>query len=160
MIMAQTSSQPGTNAAKQSRDRSMLNTKPSLTALTLKHSLKKHQRDSTTQPEAETNHRKKESTTDVEEMVETEKILHTCKYDGGDGEADKMINCDICEGWYHLSCVELNEKEALEMSFWVCTSCKDSHLLVKSLKADQETLKMKLQTVEHSLASDIDIPKN
>ena len=123
--------------------------------------IKKHQRDSTTQPEAETNHRKKESTTDVEEMVETEKYCPpTCKYDGGDGEADKMINCDTYEGWYHLSCIELSEKEALELSFWVCTSCKDSHLLVKSLKADQETLKMKLQTVEHSLASDIDIPKN
>ena len=92
-------------------------------------------------------------------MVETEKkyFTPTCKYDGEDEEGDKMINCDICEGWYHLSCVALNEKEALEFSFWVCKSYKDSHLMVKSLKADLETLKMKLQTVEHSLTSDIDI---
>ena len=121
--------------------------------------IKKHQRDSTAQTEAETNHMEKEPTTDVEEMVESEKkyCTPTCKYDGGDEEGDKMINCDICEGWYHLSCVELNEKEALELSFWVCKSCKDSHLMVKSLKADLEALKMKLQTVEHSLTSDIDI---
>ena len=68
-----------------------------------------------------------------------------------------MINCDTCEGWYHLSCIQLDEKEALELSFRVCRPCKDSHLLVKSLKAHLETLKMKLQTVEHSFASDIDI---
>ena len=102
----------------------------------------------------------------MEEMVETEKkyCAPTCKYDGGGGgggkEGDKMINCDICQGWYHLSYIELDEKEALELSFWVCRSCRDSHLLVKSPKADLETLKMKLQTVEHSLASDTDILKN
>ena len=45
------------------------------------------------------------------------------------------------------------------MSFWVCRSYKDSHLQIKSLKADLEMLKMKLQTVEHSLASDIDMLK-
>ena len=75
-------------------------------------------------------------------MVETEKksCTSTCKCDEGDEEADEMINCDICEGWYHLPCVELDEKEALELSFWVCRSCKDSHLLVKLLKADLETL--------------------
>ena len=73
-------------------------------------------------------------------MVETEKkyCTPTCKYDRGDEDTDKMINYDICEGQYHLSCIELNEKEALELSFWVCRSCKDSHLLVKSLKADAE----------------------
>ena len=62
----------------------------------------KHQRGSTAQTEAETNHREKESTTNEEEMVETEKkyCTPTCKYDGGDEEAGKMINCDICKGWY------------------------------------------------------------
>ena len=95
-------------------------------------------------------------------MVETEKkyCTPTCKYDGGDEEAGKMIYCDMCEGWYHLSSIELDEKEALELSFWVCRSCKDSHLLVKSFKEDLETQKMKLQAVEHSLTSDIDILKN
>ena len=121
--------------------------------------IKQHQRDLTVQTEAVINHMEKEPTTDEEEMVETEKKYCTpiCKYDGGDEDRDKMINCDICEGWYHLSCMELNEKEALELSFWECKSCKDSHLMVKSLKADLETLKMKLQTVEHSLTLDIDI---
>ena len=120
-----------------------------------------HQRGSSAQTEAETKQREKESTINVEEMVKTEKkyCTPTCKYDGGDEETDKMVNYDLCEGWYHLSFVELDEKEALELSFWLCRSCKGSHLLVKPLKADLETLKMKLQTVEHSLALDIDILK-
>ena len=98
----------------------MLNTKSLLIACADAEAfIDKHQRDLTAQTKTETNHREKASTTDEEEMVETEKkyCTPTCKYDGGDEEADKMlINCEICKGWYHLSCIELDEKEALELS--------------------------------------------
>ena len=56
-----------------------------------------------------------------------------------------------------ITCPALSSKKKKP---WNCFSgYADSHLLVKSLKADLETLKMKLQTVEHSLASDIYILK-
>ena len=45
--------------------------------------------------------------------IETGKFcLPDCHFDGGDESSEQMINCDICDGWCHLTCVDLTPKKA------------------------------------------------
>jgi len=34
-----------------------------------------------------------------------------------------MVNCTECKDWYHFRCVDLSEKDADEISIYVCPSC-------------------------------------
>ena len=49
--------------------------------------------------------------------IETEKFsLPDCCFDGGDESSEEMINCDICGGWCHLTCVDLTPEKAKELA--------------------------------------------
>ena len=37
-----------------------------------------------------------------------------------------MIGCDKCEGWFHLSCVNINTEQAQSIDIYFCPSCDDT----------------------------------
>ena len=39
-----------------------------------------------------------------ESYVQRKYCLESCKYENGDESFDTMLTCDICDGWYHLTC--------------------------------------------------------
>ena len=48
--------------------------------------------------------------------IETEKFcLPDCRFDGGYESSEEMINCDICGGWCHLTCVDITPEKAKEL---------------------------------------------
>ena len=68
--------------------------------------------------EKQTNH-------DGEKHEEKENYcLQDCEFNGRDIEGHEMINCDLCNVWYHISCVDLKVDEAQELSAWICKPCK------------------------------------
>jgi len=40
-------------------------------------------------------------------------------------ENKMMMQCDFCDGWFHPGCVDLDDKEAEELSIWHCPGCVD-----------------------------------
>ena len=38
-----------------------------------------------------------------------------------------MILCDICEKWFHCSCVGVQEDELDTIGAWICEKCKITH---------------------------------
>ena len=50
--------------------------------------------------------------------------LENCKYENGDESYGKMLTCDICDSWYHLTCINLTQKTKQELSAWICYQCK------------------------------------
>lgn len=39
-------------------------------------------------------------------------------------DTNEMVQCDgVCQGWYHLQCVNMTEEEAQETTPWLCDSC-------------------------------------
>lgn len=55
-----------------------------------------------------------------------------------------MMQCDECDTWYHQSCVGYNEKQARELSGWVCNQCEQ----VKANRALADSL-------QHMFHSDV-----
>ena len=56
--------------------------------------------------------------------------LQNCQFDGRDIEGHEMINCDLCDEWYHISCVDLKvDEEALYNRFQIIQDkVQKSHL--------------------------------
>ena len=53
--------------------------------------------------------------------IETEKFcLPDCHFDGGDESSEQVINCNICGGWCHFTCVDLTPEKAEQLAFWRC----------------------------------------
>ena len=66
--------------------------------------------------------------------IETEKFcLPDCLFDGGDKISEETLNCDICGGWCHLTCVDLTPEKAKELAFWKCDTC---NTFMPNLKQD------------------------
>jgi len=41
---------------------------------------------------------------------------------GGEGEG-LMVQCDLCDGWYHTACVNLTALQARSLKSYICDSC-------------------------------------
>ena len=57
-----------------------------------------------------------------------------------------MIGCDLCDDWYHLQCIKLDEQEAKELSAWIFSLCKDTfksiyRTKIKNLKTAVKNVK-------------------
>ena len=74
-----------------------------------------------------------------------------------------MICCPgamfMCDRWYHLTCIDITEEMAKELSAWICKQCKDSFSLINTLKNDvlQSTdaiqdLKKELYTLKNNVS--------
>ena len=50
--------------------------------------------------------------------------LEDCQFDGRDIEGHEKINCDLCNVWYPIFCVDLKVNQAQELSAWICKPCK------------------------------------
>jgi len=35
----------------------------------------------------------------------------------------KYVGCDLCQGWFHFSCVGLNEQNSKDLDAWICDDC-------------------------------------
>ncbi|CAJ0749489.1 9450_t:CDS:2 [Entrophospora sp. SA101] len=45
-----------------------------------------------------------------------------------------MVNCDICNDWCHIECVNLTEQQAVEMDKYICPKCQGNHPYIGLLK--------------------------
>ena len=96
---------------------------------------------------------------DTSENVQIKYCSHNCKYENGDESHDTMLTCDMCDRWYHLTCIDITEEMAKELSAWICKQCKDSFSLINTLKNDvlQSTdaiqdLKKELYTLKNNVS--------
>ena len=78
--------------------------------------------------------------------------LENCKYENGDESYDTMLTCDICDGWYHLTCINLTQETALELSAWICHQCKANVGSVDFLKHSVLQSTGAIQELRHELA--------
>ena len=67
-----------------------------------------------------------------------------------------MISCDLCDDWYHLQCIKLDEQEAKELSAWICSLCKDTfksyRTEIKNLKTTMENVKTRVEELRNEVA--------
>ena len=49
-------------------------------------------------------------------FVQCKYCLESCKYENGDELYDTMLTCDICDSWYHLTCINLTQETAQKLS--------------------------------------------
>ena len=48
----------------------------------------------------------------------------SCGKEQGSNPSDKMIHCDECESWFHVSCVNLIDDGQLDtIKHWFCPLC-------------------------------------
>ena len=68
----------------------------------------------------ETNDQQEEILKSIDDSyVQRTYSLESCKYENGDESYDTMLTCDICDGWYHLTCINLTQETAQELSAWI-----------------------------------------
>ena len=84
--------------------------------------------------------------------VQRKYCLEDCKYENGDESYDTMLTCDICDGWYHLTCINLTQETAQELSAWICHQCKANVGSVESLKDSVLQSTGAIQELRHELA--------
>ncbi len=36
-----------------------------------------------------------------------------------------MVACDICDNWFHPKCVQMSNKDAKELHYFICKFCID-----------------------------------
>ena len=81
--------------------------------------------------------------------------LQYCQFDGCDIEGHEMINCDLCNMWYHISCVDLKVDEGQELSAWICQPCKTGFQSYKTkfrnLKSNLKLLKNEVENLKNNL---------
>ena len=63
-----------------------------------------------------------------------------------------MLTYDICDGWYHLTCVNLPQETAHELSAWICHQCKPNVGSVDFLKDSVLQSTSAIQDLRHELA--------
>ena len=60
-----------------------------------------------------------------------------------------MINCDLCNVWYHISYVDLKVDEVQKLSAWICKPFKKGFqsykTKLKSLKSNLKLLKNEVE---------------
>ena len=78
--------------------------------------------------------------------------LENCEYENGDKLYDMMLTCDICDGWYHLTCINLTQETAEELSAWICHQCKANIGSVDFLKDSMLQSICAIQELRHELA--------
>ena len=69
--------------------------------------------------------------------VQRKYCLENCKYENGDESYDTMLTCDICDGWYHLTCINLTQETAQELLAWICHQYKANHGSVDFFKGQR-----------------------
>ena len=84
--------------------------------------------------------------------VQRKYCLENCKYENGDESYDTMLTCDICDGWYHLTCINLTQETAQELSAWICHQCKANVGSVDFLKDSVLQSSGAIQELRHELA--------
>ena len=51
---------------------------------------------------------------DTSDDLQIKYCSHNCKYENGDESHDTMLTCDMCDRWYHLTCIDITEEMAKE----------------------------------------------
>ena len=64
----------------------------------------------------------------------------------------EMLTCDICDDWYHLTCINLTQETAQELSAWICHQCKANTGSVDFLKDNMLQSTGAIQELRHELA--------
>lgn len=65
---------------------------------------------------------------------------------GGPGDGTFMLSCDLCEKWFHGSCVNLDQSAA-SLESWICPTCVDKNKSISSNTIVQSESSTKIQTV-------------
>ena len=84
--------------------------------------------------------------------VQRKYCLQNCKYENGDESYDTMLTCDICDGWYDLTYINLTQETAQELSAWICHQCKANDGSVDFLKDSVLQSTGAIQELRHELA--------
>ena len=84
--------------------------------------------------------------------VQRKYCLENCKYENGDESYDTMLTCDICDSWYHLTCINLTQETAQELSACICHQCKANIGSVDFLKDSVLQSIGAIQELRHELA--------
>ena len=69
---------------------------------------------------------------------------------------DEGLKCDECDGWYHVSCENINKElykvlKEYEELLWLCSSCESTRKNKKSLKMELEETNKKLKDMEEKM---------
>ena len=79
--------------------------------------------------------------------------LESRKCENGDESYDTMLTCDICDGWHQLTCINLTQEAAQELSAWVCHQCKANIGSVDFLKDSVQQSTGAIQELKHEFAT-------
>ncbi|XP_065074000.1 uncharacterized protein LOC135698068 [Ochlerotatus camptorhynchus] len=77
----------------------------------------------------------------LEETVEG----HTCRTCQG-SDTDEMVQCDVCDGWHHFSCVGVSEEVADKS--WSCTNCVTAKWIQRT-KAASDGAPIRDDVIQH-----------
>ena len=106
----------------------------------------------------EKNKNAEEQTNDDGEKPEGKEnyCLQDCQFDGCETDGHEMINCDLCNIWYHISYFDLKVDEVQELSAWICKACKTGFKPYKTkfrnLKSNMKLLKNEVKNLNNNVA--------
>lgn len=69
----------------------------------------------------------------------------------------KVIQCDMCEDWFHITCVNISDNEHDVLSrpdtFWLCPTCKPIGKQLFRVQTDISTLSTRFDTLEGTVTT-------